>query len=139
MSFPSSAVSNPGAPCGREPSPFVNYFCQMQRVLNGGHPEPYWKTGGAKLESCCGALRCTDVDSYAQAHTRKTKAMYDVLARLLTASRRSASLHFSQVLSLPVALTRLLAGGAVHWDPLGRFLFVWVEALSCAVRRRCCS
>ena len=89
--------------------------------------------------SCRGALRCTDVDGYAQAHTRETKALYDVLARLLTASRRWALLHFIEVLSSPVTLRRLLAGGAVHWDPLGRFSFVWVVDSSCAVRRRCCS
>ena len=47
-------------------------------------------------------------------NTRKTKALYDVLGRLLTASRRRASLHFNQVLSSPVTLRRLLAGGAVH-------------------------
>ena len=115
----------------------MNCCGQVQRVLNGGHPEPYWKTRGAKLEGCRGALRCTNVDGYAQAYTRKTKALYDVLATLLTASRRWASLHFNQVLSSPVTLRRLLASGALHRDPLGRFLFVWVVASSCAVRRRC--
>ena len=117
----------------------MNCCRQVQRVLNGGHSEPYWKTRGGKLESCRGALHCTNVDGYAQAHTRKTKALYNVLARLLTASRRWASLHFNQVLSSPVTLRPLLTGGAVQWDPLERFLIVWVVASSCAVRRRCCS
>ena len=74
----------------------MNCCRQVQRVLNGGHPEPYRKARGAKLECCHGALRCRDVDGYAQPYTRKTKALYDVLARLLTASRRRASLHLSQ-------------------------------------------
>ena len=68
-------------------------------MLNGGHPERNWKTRGAKLDRCRGALRCPDVDSYAEAHTRKTKALDDVMARLLTASQRRASLHFCQILS----------------------------------------
>ena len=135
MPFPSSAVSNPGAPCRREPAPCVNCCRPVQRVLNRGHPEPYWKTRGAELESCCGALSCTDLDGYAQAHTRQTKALYDVLARLLTASRCWASLHFGQVLLSPVTLRHLLAGGAVHWDLLGHVLLVWVVTLSCAVLR----
>ena len=49
----------------QEPSPFVNCCRQVQRVRNGGHPEPYWTTRGAKLESCRGALCCTYADGYA--------------------------------------------------------------------------
>ena len=91
------------------------------------HPEPYWKTRGAKLESCRCALSCTNVDGYAQAHTRRTKA---------------SALGFTPLQPSPVVASYVEASLGRRCSALGSsgtVLFVSVVASSCAVRSRCCS